>query len=177
MDNLYVLCSDNDIILEHDDDTNNFIMTFNVSENYDNIENIVKENNFFNLLYELNNDIIVNYSETVKDKTNNVIYKIATPKNASLKVFDEHIYLYISYLLDSKNNEIMLYTCDAKPCDNNKQHIVLNNFNMIITKNLSGTTIKIKYSFDNKINDVTNKFLALYIKKIIKKLKQYFDMA
>lgn len=176
MDNLYVLCSDNDIILEHDDDTNNFIMSFNVSEIYDNVLTIITENNLFNLLYELNNDIIINYSETTKDKVNNVIYKIVTPKDASLKIFNEHIYLKFSYLIDVKNNETILYPHDTKSCDDNKDNITLNNFNMIIKKNSSGTSIKITYSFDDNINNITNKFVALYIKKLIKKLKQYFDM-
>ena len=188
---LYVLCSDDDIVLKHSDNTNDFQMSFDVLEAYENVSSLIEQNMFFTLLSELNPDIIVDCSETSIGEVRNVICKINSPKDASLKIFKKCIYLHISYSMHRVNqNETILSaavaaesatTAATATTDDDDAltttAIALEHFYMSINKTCTnGTHFVIKFSFDNKINDVTNKFIALFLKKLIKKIKQYFDM-
>jgi hypothetical protein len=179
IDNIYTLCSDNDMVLEHEDDTNNFRLTFNVLEKYDNVVEIIKDNALFKLIYEVNNTIITEYRDDIKDNVNQIELKINTPKDYSFKnTYGDYFVLRIGYSLKIKDNEVILINNKFINNKNNNSNsdIWFDNFN-ISTKELSnGCLFTVLFTFDKNVNDTMNKFCALYIKKLIKNLKLYFDM-
>lgn len=179
----YILCDNDNIILEHEDDTNNFTISFNVKENFNEIKELFIENTFFYLLKELNDDIINEYKENILNDINNVVLKIQTPNEPIFKkLFDKYIFLNIKYNKYITNENIKLTGVKDISISNvyNKSDIHFDQFNMMIqpinTNSDSCTKCILEFSFVNNLDGVTNKFISLYIKKLIKKFKQYFDM-
>ena len=80
----YTLCSKNNTLLEHLEDTNDFKITFDVLEKYENIVEIIQDNKLFELLFELNKDVIINYSETINKNTSNVTLTISSKNLPSI---------------------------------------------------------------------------------------------
>lgn len=174
----YTLCSDDDIILDHEDDTNNFIIKFNVIETFSNIKEIINENMFFYLIKELNDSIILNYNETTNEDTNSVIFKIQTPNEASFKkIFDGYFNLYINYGKNVTNDKVTMFGIKHTNLNSlSKNDIYFEKMNITIGSNeQNGSNIEFHFSLDDGVDIVMNKIVALYIKKIIKKIKIYFD--
>jgi hypothetical protein len=175
---IYILCNENDMTLEHQDETNNFKLTFFVKEKFQNVSDLVEGNSIFALLYELNKDIILNYIENFEDNINKVVYKINTNKINIFKEFADEIYLFLNYIITKSDNKTILSSKikDTELSTNNKNYVYLINYNTEIYNNITSTKITINFTLNKKINNISNKFVALYMKKIFYKLKQYFDM-
>jgi len=173
---IYVLCNENDMILEHQDETNNFKLTFSVNEKYNNVAEIVEGNSIFALIYELNKDIILDYIENFENNINKVVFRINTNKVNIFKEFSDEIYLFINYIISKHDNKIILSSKMEENISSNKNYIYLINYNTEIRNNNKSTLISLNFTLNKKINNISNKFIALYIKKIFFKLKQYFDM-
>ena len=177
MNNTYILCSDDNIILKHHDDTNKFMLSFDVLENYNNILGIIKDNLFFSLIKELNTSIITDYNGSIQNNINHMSLKIITPKDFNLKnKFGEHIILYFNYILNINDNETLFENIEIQNKNTNINNIYFNNFEILVKKIPSGTTLTFNIIFDDNVNGSVNKFIALYFKKILKNLKKYFDM-
>jgi hypothetical protein len=58
----------------------------------------------------------------------------------------------------------------------NKNNVHLEQLNATICPNNNGTKIEFGFHIGNNIDGIMNKFVALYVKKLIKKVKLYFDM-
>ena len=177
MNNTYILCSDDNIILKHNDDTNKFMLSFDVLENYNNILEIIKDNLFFSLMKELNSSIITDYNGSIQNNINHMSLKIITPKDFNFKnTYGEHIILHFSYMLNINDNETIFKNIDIQNKNNTINNIYFNNFEILVKKIPSGTTLTFNFTFDENVNDTINKFIALYFKKILKNFKKYFDM-
>lgn len=174
----YILCSDDGIILEHEDETNNFTITFDVNENFLNLKEIFVENMFFYLIKELNDSIILDYSETINESDNRVLFKIKIPNEVSFKKhFNDHFNLYINYdktITDEKVN-IFCIKQDSNVNELDKNNIYFEKMNIVVEPNKNGSSILFNFYLNDGIDIIMNKFVALYIKKLIKKLKIYFD--
>ena len=183
MTDTYILCDDDDMCLKHIDNTNHFILTFSVLEKYNNVVEIVESDELFILLKTLNDDNITNVEQTILQ--NNIyesILTIKTPKtlHTSRSVvpvckiiikYTKNITDKITTLSDaSQSNKHIIQVKD------NIEEIYISNFCLNITNNNDNTRFDITLAFDANINDSINKFVALYIKKLFKKLKLYFDM-
>jgi hypothetical protein len=176
-DDTYVLCSDDEIILEHQDDTNKFKLTFNVLESYEAVVEILQDNFFFDLAKQVNSNIITDSTQSSKDNINYNSLKIITPKDFNFKnTYGEHINLHFVYVVNIINeNQAILQNIQNKNTKSDLENIYFNDFGVVITKN-NVTSIVISFTFDENVNDTMNKFIALYIKKIFKNVKKYFDM-
>ena len=148
------------------------------SENtYTNINEIVKENELFELLYELNKDAIDKFSS---DETDNNRQKIRmTIINKKTEYFNHPFFtIHIQY-----ENKIEDESCSifSIPYTNTKivkeNDIYLSNFNINISKYKSNIHFLINFSFDDKIfdNDLIKMTLSMYIQKIFYRLKLYFE--
>jgi len=178
----YILCDNDNIVLEHEDDTNNFTMSFRVKEQFNNIKDLFTENTFFHLIKELNDDIIHEYTETILDDINTVVFKIQTPNEPTFrKSFDNYIFFNIKYNKYITNENITLSGVQDISSSNiyTENNINFDNFNIMIQpinmNNNSYTNIILEFCIGNNIDGIMNKFVALYLKKLIKKVKLYFD--
>jgi len=176
----YTLCSNNDILLEHLEDSNDFKITFDVLEKYENIVEIINDHNLFELVFELNKDKILNYSEKTNSNTNvhNVIITIASKHLPSFDGTSKEVYLYFNYSI-KENNKVGCTTLYSTLVDNNidknNNHIYLSNFDLQLINKHTSSKVIINYSLGDEINKVSHKFISLHFKSIFNKLKQYFD--
>ncbi len=174
----YTLCSKNNILLEHLEDTDDFKITFDVLEKYENIVEIIQDNRIFELLFELNKDVIINYSETINKNISDVILTISS-KN--LPVLDDKFTeanVYFSYSI-KENKELGCTTLYSnvinKPDEKSYNSVYLHNFDLQLTNNHKSSHFIVNYSLNDGSNKVSNKFISLHLKNIFYKLKQYFD--
>lgn len=183
MTDTYILCDEDDMCLEHIDNSNQFMLSFSVLEKYNNVVEIVESDELFILLKTLNDDNIRNVEQTIlQNNIYETILTINTPKtlhtsnaidpvcNIIMK-YSKHITNTITILSDvSQNNKSILQVKD------NIKQIYISNFCLKVKNINNQTTFEIEFLFDSNVNENINKFLALYIKKLFKKIKLYFDM-
>jgi len=173
----YSLCSKNDVELLHLDNTNDFKITFEVLENFDNICEIIQQHELFELIFELNRDVLTNYSEIENKNVNNVRFNITSKGLPSFNTFSEAV-IYLSYSIkyDKLDERINLYSNSVnKPSNSDDNHIYLVNFGFQVNKNAESSLVTINYTLDDNINNVSNKFISLHLKNIFYKVKKYFD--
>ena len=96
----YELCSKNGILLSHLDNSNDFNITFSVLEKFDTICEIIKERKLFELIFELNKDIITDYSETIQNDFSNVKLDINTDGLPSFNAHKESS-IFLNYSIES----------------------------------------------------------------------------
>lgn len=179
---LYILCSDDNMILEHIDYTNKFILKFDVKESYSNIIDLIKSQDFYTLIKELNSDIVRNVEIINHNDYDEVVFDIEIPN--SLKVSDTinknlKLHLFYKNTYGDSQTKIEGFIPSLESINNKKMEIIndiyLENTSIIVYKKGETSTFELFLNFDNKINDKINKFLALYLKKLFKKVKMYFD--
>lgn len=175
-DEWYVLCSDKNVLLEHLDDTNRFRITFDVSGNYNSILEIISENQLFELLFELNKDILLDYTTTETNNIHNVLLKVST-KNINITNIKDDMFMHLNYTSKFNSNECELNSVVIDKVDKlTKNHLFLSDFNVKISNNNSYTKFVINYVIDDMIdNNLAPKFVALYLKKLFYRVKLYFD--
>jgi hypothetical protein len=173
----YSLCSKNDVELLHLDNTNDFKITFEVLENFDNICEIIQQHELFELIFELNRDVLTNYSEIEINNVNNVTFNITSKGLPSFNTFSEAV-IYLSYSIkyNKLDDCINLYSHSVnKPGNADNNHIYLVNFGFQVNKQSASSLVTISYTLDDNINNVSNKFISLHLKNIFYKVKKYFD--
>jgi hypothetical protein len=173
----YSLCSKNDVELLHLDNTNDFKITFEVLENFDNICEIIQEHQLFELIFELNKDVLTNYSEIEINNVNKVTFNITSKGLPSFNTFSEAV-IYLSYSIkyNKLDDCINLYSHSVnKPSNADNNHIYLVNFGFQVNKQSDSSLVTINYTLDDNINNVSNKFISLHLKNIFYKVKKYFD--
>jgi regulator of replication initiation timing len=143
---------------------------------YTNINEIVKENELFELLYELNKDVIDKFTADVTD--NNRQKTTMTIINKKTEYFNHPfftIHIHYDNKIDDENCSIF-----SIPYNNSnvlENEIYLSNFNINISKDESNIHFLINFSFDDNIfeNDLIKMTLSMYIQKIFYRLKLYFE--
>ena len=174
----YTLCSNNDMLLEHLEESNDFRITFDVLEKYENVVEIIQEHKIFELIFELNRDVIINYSETSNNNVNNIILNISSKNLPSFDNNFTEAFVHISYSIKENKNLECTTLCSNlinKPLDSDKTHIYLLNFDLHLLNKHKSSQFIINYSLNDDISKVSNKFVSLHLKNIFYKLKQYFD--
>jgi len=145
---------------------------------FTNIKEIVKENELFELLYELNKDVIDKFNvDTTNNNTQNTTMTIINKKTEYFN------YPFFTINIHYDNN-IEEDSCSifSIPYSNNNEivkenEIYLSDFNINMSKDESNIHFLINFSFDDKIfdNDLIKMTLSMYIQKIFYRLKLYFE--
>jgi len=160
---------------------NSYKMSFDVNNQdksiYSDINEIVKTNQLFDLLFELNKDFIDNINTTNNDSGSQYsIIKIINTKQEyyNHKTFNIHINCLYQEK-DESNCSII-----SKSFENNislENDIYLSNFDIIMSKKESGVGFLIYFSFDKEIfdSDLIKMCVSMYILKIFYRLKLYFE--
>jgi hypothetical protein len=158
---------------------NNYKILFNVknTENtYNNIIDIVKDNDLFELLFELNKDLIESCSLKQLDSgTHYVNMKVI---NKKYDYFDyDNFTMHINYANRIEERKGVIYSIPFNNNNLEKNEIYLSNFRIEIGDEKDNVSFLIKYSFDKELFDsnLINTSLSMYILKILYRLKLYFE--
>jgi len=170
------ICSEHDILMDKNDD-NLYRIKFNMIENKNNKLNIIdtiKQNIFFQLIYELNQDIIKEYISDFKNNKNNVVLTVIND-NEIIDTKSINVNLNINYFFQNNKCE-MVSSNDNSTLLSTLDNIYVNDFHLSITNDIT-TEILLTFSLDDDIfNSALEKiFIALYFKKIFRRLKLYFE--
>jgi hypothetical protein len=175
----YMICNEKDIILQKNDD-NMYKIDFVLNEqNADySLINIISSNQLFDLLYELNKDIIetINTINTENDSN----YTVINIKNKNMDIIDEKIlYIHFKYKYIFDTNKCILESDLINKKEEDKKAIIyMDNFKVEIKENKENLTkIHILFNFNNIYyeSQLVNIAIAMYIKKIFYRLKMYFE--
>lgn len=174
---IFVMC-EKDISLFQNE--NNYKITFNLKNTgntYNDIIDIIKNNDLFELLYELNKDVIQTF--TLKSVDAETYYANIKVINKNLEYFDyENLTFHVNYSNKIEETKGVIY---SKPFNNNdaedNSEIYLSNFIIEISNNKDNISFLVKYSFDKEIFDsnLINTSISMHIIKILYRLKLYFE--
>ena len=180
MDDYQIICSEKNIILKKDEN-NLYYLDLEINESSTNehtIYDIISNDAFFDLLFELNNDIVIDYSTSdLNNNYKNIIYKlnlsdVDDSKNENMNLIFNVV---VNTISDNKcsitsNNDSQNYA--AADSDNIK-NCFLDSFTLFYEKNdVSKLSIQFKLDHDDMIK---NYFISMYLKKIFYKFKKYFE--
>ena len=171
-----IVCEKN-ISLFQNNSLYKIIFDIKQSENtFTNINEIVKENELFELLYELNKDIIDKFSADVTDNNRQKI--TMTIINKKTEYFNHPFFtIHIHYDKKIEGESCSIFSIPYTNNNVKENEIYLSNFNINISKEESNIHFLINFSFDEKIfeNDLIKMTLSMYIQKIFYRLKLYFE--
>jgi len=173
----FVIC-EKDISLFQNENSYKILFSIkNVENTYNSIIEIVKDNDLFELLFELNKDIIESFNLKSLDETHYVNIKVI---NKNCDYFDcENFVMHINYANKIEEGKGLIYSVPFINNNNNlgKNEIYLSNFSVEINDDRDAVSFIIKYSFDKELFDsnLINTSISMYILKILYRLKLYFE--
>lgn len=168
------ICDKQNIILERSSQ-GNFKISMNIEQNSSDsdIFETIQKGDFFDLLYELNEDIIKTYKNTKSEKDNTIDNVEIIFNN----VFDEDIMdEYDEIYLRLKTQTI--FTDNICKISGLNIDSVSNIENLLISMEKQKNIVQVQVFFDiidNKISDIIKTYIGLYLKKIFYKIKMYFE--
>jgi hypothetical protein len=171
-----IICDNNDIILEknyNDDENEHFHIFFNcMFDKSSNIIKIIEKNKFYDLLSQLNPDIIDEFLlDSLNDKKSRVLmYFNEKYDNKDIAItYDEKITKY-------SDNHIELIGLEN---DFNNLREGYEKFNLNYLKidfNIQNDNIDVNVDFIINSDDLVNDIIAMMIKKQIFRLKKYIEL-
>jgi len=174
-----IVCDEKNLILKKNDN-NDYSLSFDINENSENdfsVQEIINSNQFFELLYELNKDIIENITDSSENSINNVNNLIIKIKNlkSEFKTL-KNINIHLKFIYKFENNETSL--CSI-PFDNNfvstEDNLYISTF-LIKFKQNKPTNVLLTFKIDDIVdNDIFQMYLGLYFKKLFYRFKMYFE--
>lgn len=134
-----------------------------------NIIDIVRNNALFDLIYQLNSDLIIEY----KNKNNIIKYVFSSD---IMKEFGDSFALKISNSVNVISDNDCIITGASVPYNNNKYSNIffLNNLNIVF--NISNNTFNVIFSYNidnNKFNNREIELVSNFLTKIVSKLNAY----
>lgn len=172
----YVICDEKEILLEKNDN-DEYKLSFDIKENKTNdasVLEIFKEEQFFELLYELNKDLIKTLDVTCDNKINKVALNIINLKNEYKN--NKNINIYINFLYNFQDKQCFI---NSVPFENNvnqsEDNIYISDFKLSCIEG-EPTKILLKFNVNDIIdNNVFQMYIGLYFKKIFHRFKMYFE--
>lgn len=175
----YTICNEKDILLQKNDENIykiDFLLKDKESEYT--LINLIKANQLFDLLFELNKDIAesINTVNSSNDSQYTVIHII----NKNIDLINEkiiHIHLQYQYIFDTNKCILKPIVINRKE-DDSQTLIYMDNFRVEIEESVDNPTkIHLLFGFNNKFfeSNLVHVGIAMYIKKIFYRLKLYFE--
>jgi len=186
----YCKISDDKNIIFEKVNNDEYKLTINIVPSPDNehtIIDIVKNKEFFNLLYELNNELIHKICTTEKEDNiqNTIIHLLINDSDDDSSILDNitDIYLYLESninIISVNKCEIISLTDNINNINNDEQndntlHISLTKFNTLIEIIDDKYEIIVCFSLEKNIPAFLKTYIGFYLKKIFYKLKLYFE--
>jgi len=178
-DDWYIVCDEKNLLLKKNDN-NEYSLSFDINENPVNDVSVLELLNckqLFELLYELNKDIIESItedSENTINNVNNVTIKIKNLKSEFKQIKNVNIHLKFVYKFD--NDECII---SSFPFDSNlvstEDNLYIPSFQINFKQN-QPTNVLLTFKLDEVVdNDVFQMYIGLYFKKLFYRLKMYFE--
>jgi len=143
---------------------------------YDSIVEIINNNDLFELLFELNKDVIDNFkSRDIDANSQYVSIKII---NNTREIFNyPYFTIHINYASKIEKDKVIIYSVPFTTNNLLENEIYLNDFNIEICQEKDNVSFLINYSFDEKIFDtnLVKTSLSAYILKMFYRVKMYFE--
>ena len=175
----YTVCDEKNLLLKKNDN-NEYSLSFDINEKNDNdvsVLELLNSGQLFELLYELNKDIIESITEDPENTINNV-------NNATIKIKNiksefkqiKNVNIHLKFVYKFQNNEC---TINSIPFDSNfvttDDNIYISTF-LINFKELQPTNVLLTFKIDEVVdNDVFQMYIGLYFKKLFYRFKLYFE--
>jgi hypothetical protein len=147
-------------------------------DTYESILELIKNKDFFDLLFELNKDLIDNITATTIDTEMDAQYVTIKIINNKSEYFNyPHFTMHINYYNKVEDKNI---TMQSIPFDNNKStenEIYLSTFIIKIEEHSDKVSFFINYCFDENVfdADLVKTSISMYILKVFYRLKLYFE--
>lgn len=171
----YTVCDEKELLLKKNDN-NEYSLALEVKDDDVSIlDDVIITGQLFDLLYELNKDIIENIEskENNINEINNVSIKIKSIKNEFKTIKNINIHLKFNYIFENNG-----CTIKSIPIDNfksNEENIYISHFQINFEKNQK-TNILLKFKIDDEVdNDLYQMYIGLYFKKLFYRFKMYFE--
>jgi ribosome-associated toxin RatA of RatAB toxin-antitoxin module len=173
----YTVCDEKELLLKKNDNNEYSLALVVKDDDVSILDDVINTGQLFELLYELNKDIIENIIESKENninEINNVSIKIKNIKNEFKTIKNINIHLKFKYTI--VNNSC---TINSLPFDNNfksnEENIYISHFQINFEKN-EKTNILLKFKIDDEVdNDLYQMYIGLYFKKLFYRFKMYFE--
>jgi hypothetical protein len=148
------------------------------------IVDIIREKEFYNLLFQLNADIIKEYNVVNKEDNykENVLVTIDIGNDDpdGGEIFDEGEEMKLKMVTEtniiSKNvAELNSIKCSQDKCTEDDTVVVIDDVNIIFNRNNGVVKLDIKYSVEYETFEYMKEFINMFIKKLFHRLVTYFD--
>jgi hypothetical protein len=174
----YTVCDEKNILLEKNDD-NMYKLTFDIYEDNENefsVIDILKNDQLFDLLYELNKDLIESVDVSEKNNIKSVVIKIININNEYNKDEKKTVHLNFAYTFQKNKCEIDSIIHIVKKDEDNPDNVYISTFNMSFAEEGKITRVLLTFNVDDVVdNNLAQMYLGLYFKKILYRLKLYFE--
>lgn len=187
----FTICSEKEILLEKND-SNMYKITFSVSQNNeeDTVLNLLKNGQLFELLSQLNPDVIDNINVTQHNNIDHVFITFKNNKgdNEDEEDNDKIVDIYFSLMYTFKENKCIISSQNKKN-DNDyekvinkiknktgKEYLHVSKIKFKAVEKNNKTSICIIFKIESKkSNNIVNMYIGLYFKKIFYRFKKYFE--
>lgn len=147
------------------------------------IVDIIREKEFYNLLFQLNTDIIKEYK--VANDNNDykehvmVTIDIGNDDPNGGDIFDEgeeiKLKMDTNTIIESKEVAIIKSLVDCNNTDNEDSVVVIDDVTINFNRSKGIVKLDIKYSVDYETFEYMKEFINMFIKKLFHRLITYFD--
>lgn len=184
----FTICDEKHILLEKND-SNMYKITFSIysSNEEDTVLNVLKNGQLFELLSQLNPDVIDNINVTEQNNIDHVFITFKNNKEDDEDA-DKVVNIYFSLTYTFKDNKCIISSqnksndndekstmCKIKN-KNGKEYLHVSKIKFKAVEKNNKTSICITFKVESKkSNNITNMYIGLYFKKIFYRFKKYFE--
>lgn len=175
----YTVCDEKNLLLKKNDN-NEYSLSFDINEKNDNDVSVLEILNcvqLFELLYELNKDIIESITEDPENTINNVNNVSINIKNIKSEFKQiKNVNIHLKFVYKFENNECKITSI---PFDStfvtNEENLYISTF-LINFKQNQPTNVVLTFKIDEVVdNDIFQMYIGLYFKKLFYRFKMYFE--
>lgn len=187
----FTICDEKHILLEKND-RNMYKITFSISssDQEDTVLNVLKHGQLFELLSQLNPDVIDKINVIQQNNVDNVFITFKNNKNDDDDENEDKIVdIYFSLTYAFEENKCIISSQNKKKCDDNNQELIdkvkkktgkdylhVSKIKFKAVEKNNKTSIQIIFKIESKkSNNIINMYIGLYFKKIFYRFKQYFE--
>jgi hypothetical protein len=173
------ICDKQDILLERNN-LGDFKISLVIEQNNAdaNVFEIIKNGDFFDLLYQLNEDIIEKYENKKEDNDPLIDNILILFKNIfEDDTFDEMDDVFLNLKTQSKfilDNKCEIIGLDVKTT-NDINNINIDNLLVSIEKINNKFIFIVTFKISGNASDIIKTYVGYYLKKIFYKIQQYFE--
>ena len=185
----FTICDEKNILLEKNDN-NCYKITFSIfsSNEEDTVLNVLKNGQLFELLSQLNPDVIDNINVTQQKNIDHVYMTFKNNKEDDEEYLDKIVDIYFSIKYTFKENKCIVSSYTNQDDDDSKKIINklksnsegeclhVSKIKLKAVEKNNKTVVSMTFKTESKkTNNIINMYIGLYFKKIFYRFKKYFE--